>query len=101
MSSLSLSRTDDGCITLAVRVTPRARKTECKGVSEGDLLVRIAAPPVDGKANQVLTAYLAKALGLKKSQVTIRSGDKSRRKIVMLRGAQEELILALARGEEK
>lgn len=78
-------------IRLAVRLTPRARKDVLVGIIDaGDgraaLAIRLAAPPVDGAANQALIAFLASALDLPKSAVTIASGDKARLKIVRLAG---------------
>lgn len=46
------------------------------------LLVRIKAPPVDGKANKALTQFLAKHLGVSKSQVRLEKGDSSRIKVL-------------------
>jgi len=50
-------------LSLRVRVVPRARKCSVQGVSEGMLVVRVAAPPVEGKANEALCGYLADVLG--------------------------------------
>ncbi|MCX6875669.1 MAG: DUF167 domain-containing protein [Verrucomicrobia bacterium] len=70
---------------LHVRATPNARCSEIVGWEEevriGRVLrVRIAAPPLDGKANAALREFLAKALGLSKSQVTLEQGSSSRYK---------------------
>ena len=70
---------------LHVRATPNARRNEIVGWEEeaqvGRVLrVRIAAPPVDGKANVALREFLAKALGLSKSMVTLEKGGSSRYK---------------------
>ncbi len=71
---------------LRVRATPNARQSEVIGwetdPQAGPLLrVRIAAPPVDGKANAALRDFLAKALGLPKSKVVLEKGGTSRFKI--------------------
>ena len=70
---------------LHVRATPNARRSEIVGWEEeaqvGRVLrVRIAAPPVDGKANVALREFLAKSLGLSKSLVTLEKGGSSRYK---------------------
>ena len=70
---------------LHVRATPNARRSEIVGWEEeaqvGRVLrVRIAAPPVDGKANVALREFLAKTLGLSKSMVTLEKGGSSRYK---------------------
>ena len=78
-------------LRLAVRLTPRARRAEAAGVVAGAddrpvLAVRVAAPPVDGAANEALVAWLAKAVGLPRSAVEILSGHAARVKIVRLAG---------------
>jgi hypothetical protein len=88
---------DGDVLRLAVRLTPRARKDEVGGVIDaGDgrraLSIRLAAPPVDGAANQALIAFLARILGIPKSAVSIASGEKSRLKIVSLAGATPEAL---------
>ncbi len=81
---------DPSGISLAVRLTPKASKT-CLGdivsMPDGDALsIRVSAPPVEGAANAAVCAYLAKQLGVRKSDVTIRSGKAARRKIVRISG---------------
>ena len=66
-----------------IRATPNARRSEVTGweddaISGRVLRVKIAAPPVEGKANEALREFLAKTLGLSKSQVTLEKGDASR-----------------------
>jgi uncharacterized protein (TIGR00251 family) len=85
---------------LVVRLTPRARRDAIGTVIDcGDgrsaLSVRIAAPPVEGAANQALVALLAKALGIAKAAVSIEAGETSRLKRVRLRGVSEERLRAL------
>ena len=68
---------------LTIRVTPRARKTEIAGVLEdGTLRVRIAEPPVEGKANKALITFLAKVLGVRKNKIEIVAGVKGLDKII-------------------
>lgn len=68
---------------LTLRVTPRARKTEFAGVLEdGILRVRVAAPPVEGKANAELLSFLAKVLGVRKNRIEIIAGQRGLDKIV-------------------
>ena len=78
-------------VTLAVKVTPRASRTEVTGVQpqpngRAALAIRVASPPVDGAANEVLVAFLAKALGVAKSAVALRSGATGRVKIFRIEG---------------
>ncbi len=68
---------------LTIRVTPRARKTEIAGVlDDGTLRIRIAAPPVEGKANKALVNFLAKVIGVRKNKVEIVAGEKGLDKII-------------------
>lgn len=72
----------DGSLTFAVRVVPRAKVNEMVGVEGGALKVRIAAPPVKGKANETLVEFLAQALGVRKRQVEIVRGQRARNKTI-------------------
>jgi uncharacterized protein (TIGR00251 family) len=74
---------------LAVRVTPNAKKSEFAGWTADEkgrpvLLVKLNAPPVDGKANTELINFLAKALGCPKGQITLLRGTSSRQKSLEL-----------------
>ncbi len=73
-----------GQTRLAVVVTPNAPRTRADGLHDGQLRVRLAAPPVDGKANAALTAWLAAELGLPRRAVTVLQGETSRRKLLAL-----------------
>jgi uncharacterized protein (TIGR00251 family) len=73
-------------IEIDVRVVPRARKTEHSGTRSGALLVRLAAPPVEGAANEALIAFLAELLGVPRRNVSIVSGERGRAKRVRITG---------------
>ena len=81
-------------VTLAVRAQPGAKKTAIAGVyGEGDaaqLKIAVQAPPVEGRANAALVAFIAKVFGLPKSQVELVSGELSRSKVFLLRGVDAE-----------
>ncbi|MDR1162753.1 MAG: DUF167 domain-containing protein [Candidatus Accumulibacter sp.] len=66
--------------TLTLHVQPGAKRTEIAGLYGGALKVRLAAPPVDGKANDALIAFLAERLGVSKSAILLKSGQTSRDK---------------------
>ncbi len=72
--------------TFRVRVVPRARRSTVQGVEDGVLVVRLAAPPVEGKANEALRELLAERLGVRRAAVRIAVGDRSRHKIVEIEG---------------
>ena len=72
----------DGGVTIKVRVQPRAPRTEIIGEHAGAIKMRVAAPPVDGKANEECRRYLAKLLKVGATSVEIISGDSSRDKVI-------------------
>jgi uncharacterized protein (TIGR00251 family) len=80
-----LAADGDG-VTLRLHIQPGAKKTEVAGLHGEALKIRLAAPPVDGKANACLIAYLADRLGVAKSAVSLVSGDTSRAKRVHVSG---------------
>ncbi|MFN7949066.1 MAG: DUF167 domain-containing protein [Blastocatellia bacterium] len=80
----------DGAITFSVRVQPRAARTEISGELDGAVKIRLAAPPVDGAANEELIRFLARLFNLPRHQVTILSGATSKNKIVRLSGVTIE-----------
>jgi uncharacterized protein (TIGR00251 family) len=75
-----------GGVTFAVRVTPRAHKSEIVGVQGDALKVKLAAPPVEGAANAALCAFLADQLGVRRNAVTLMAGQTSRQKVVRVEG---------------
>jgi uncharacterized protein len=74
---------------LRVRVQPRAKRDEVVGERAGAIVIRLAAPPVDGKANAALIAFIAKAANLPRSRVEIVRGAGSRDKAVRVSGVAE------------
>ena len=73
-------------VRFSVRVQPRASKTELAGGHGDAIRIRVAAPPVDGAANEELVKFLAKKLGVAKSSVEIVSGDGGRDKLIEVSG---------------
>lgn len=86
-----------GAVRFAVRVQPRAARTELVGVHGDALKMRVMAPPVEGAANAELIAFLAKQLGVPKSAVQIRRGARGRDKLVEVEGISEDQVHALYR----
>ena len=66
---------------LKVRVIPNARKTEFGQLRDEEIVLRLAAPPVDGKANKASTEFLARQFRVPRGSVRLVSGEKSRHKI--------------------
>jgi len=79
---------------LEIRVIPRAGRSGFGGLRDGALLVKLAAAPIDGAANDELIALLAKTLKIPKRDVTIVSGDRSRSKRIRIEGLDREQALA-------
>ena len=78
--------------TVEVRLTPRARADEVGGVRDGALLVRVTAPPVDGRANKALCRLLAKRVGTAPTNVTVIRGESSRDKVVRFDGVDRATV---------
>ena len=76
----------DGAVTFKLRVQPRARSTGIAGEHDGALKLKVASPPVDGKANSEIIRYLAKIAGVRQSAVEIVAGATSRDKVVRIQG---------------
>jgi hypothetical protein len=72
-------------LTFDIQVIPHASRAEIVGVQEGALKVKVTVPPVEGAANEACIKLLAKELGLKKSQMEISAGAKSRSKTIMVK----------------
>lgn len=88
-------------VTLAVRAQPGAKKTAITGVygegSDAQLKIAVQAPPLEGRANAALIAFLAEMFSVPKNAVELVTGDLSRSKVFLLRGvtrATAEAILA-------
>ena len=80
---------------LQCRIQPSASKTAFAGIYDGALKFSLAAPPVDGKANKALCAFIAKQLKIPKNAVTIKSGEKSRHKTVFCENRTKSEISAI------
>ena len=85
----------DGCITLTLHIQPGAKKTEFAGLHGDALKIRLAAPPVDGKANEALIRFIADTLKLPKSAINLKSGQTSRRKVLEVSGGDPSALAAL------
>ncbi|RKY64247.1 MAG: YggU family protein [Candidatus Latescibacterota bacterium] len=78
---------------IRVRVKPRAKEERIEGLSpDGTLVVRVAAPPERGKANERLVRILAEAFGVARSEVRVVAGHKSRDKVVEVEGVGKEVL---------
>jgi uncharacterized protein len=87
-----------GAIRLSIHVQPGARKNAVLGVHDGALKVAVSAPPVDGKANEAISTFIAEAMHVPGRAVTVVSGHASRRKVLNIESVtMEEVKNRLAR----
>lgn len=78
-------------VELDVRVIPRAKKSGLGGVRDGEVLIRLAAPPVEGAANDALISFLSEILQVPRRAIRIVSGERSRHKRVAVDGLAADL----------
>ena len=81
-------------VRVTIYVQPRAAKTEIAGFHDGVIKLRIAEPPVEGAANNALVEFVARRLGVAKSNVRVIGGESSRRKIIEIDGVAPEAVAA-------
>jgi uncharacterized protein (TIGR00251 family) len=86
-----MAATPDG-VRLRLRVQPRASRNEVVGLSGDQIRVRIAAPPVDGAANDTLVRFLADRLGVPRSSLVMTAGTGSRSKVVLVEGVTPDQV---------
>lgn len=79
---------------LALHIQPGARKSEVAGIHGTSLKLRIQAPPVEGRANEAVIAFVAERLGVRRASVRIASGDTSREKRLLVPGDADPTRLA-------
>lgn len=78
--------------TVEVRVQPRARRDEIAAVRAGVLIVRVTAPPLDGRANDAVLRVLADRLGVRASTLAIVRGERGREKVVRVEGLDQAAV---------
>ena len=92
----------EGGVTFAVRVQPRASKSGVAGELDGVLKIRLAAPPVEGRANEELIRLLAELFDAPRQRIAILSGQTSKNKVVVVGGIsvdEAERVLSEALNE--
>ena len=83
---------------VAMRVVPRAGRSAFAGLRDGVILVRLAAAPVDGAANEELIALIARTLRVPKRDVTIVAGERARTKRIRVAGMSAAQVRACLAG---
>lgn len=91
---MSWIRSDGDAVVLTLHIQPGAKKTEIVGLHGEALKIRLAAPPVDGKANAALIAFIAAKVGAGRTAVELLSGETSRAKRVRIAGMTETAVRA-------
>jgi uncharacterized protein (TIGR00251 family) len=89
-------KSPQACV-LDISVSPNGKRTAAEGWHDGALRVRLAAPPVDGKANAALVAWLAESIGCPRRDVTLLRGDTARRKQLQIDRPAAEVAAWLAK----
>jgi uncharacterized protein (TIGR00251 family) len=87
-----------GRVRFAVRIQPRAKRSEVVGVHGEALKIRLSAPPVDGAANQQLVNFLADIFAVSRRDIRIVAGESSRSKVIEIDGVTERAVLDVAEG---
>jgi uncharacterized protein len=83
-----------GCRIL-LHVVPRASRTQLCGVYDGCLKLQVAAPPVDGEANDAIIRFFSKLLKIERARVTLTSGEASKRKCIEISGIPPDELPSL------
>ena len=81
--------------TISIKVTPNAARNEIAGFADDVLRVKVAAPPVKGKANKELLSFLCRLLAVSKDRVDIVRGHTARNKLIAIDGMSKESALEL------
>jgi uncharacterized protein (TIGR00251 family) len=79
---------------MAIRVQPRARRNEIAGERDGAIVIRVTAPPVEGKANAAVRRLIAQKLGVPAGRVQVAKGQKGRDKLIRVDGLDSEAVRA-------
>ncbi|UCB43333.1 MAG: DUF167 domain-containing protein [Dehalococcoidales bacterium] len=83
---------------ITVRVQPNAKRTEVVRFEDGVLSIKVAAPPVKGKANQALIAFLSDILGVSRSRLSIEKSATSRVKVIAVEGMSQKEVAGRIQG---
>ncbi|XP_033334426.1 UPF0235 protein C15orf40 homolog isoform X1 [Megalopta genalis] len=90
----------DGNVTIKIQAKPGAKHNNITDISNDAVGVAISAPPVEGEANTELVKYLASVLGMRKSDVSLDRGSRSRQKVVVVSGGTTvEKVMEKLKGE--
>jgi len=91
-------RCGQDALTLTLHVQPGAKRSEIVGLHGDALKIKLAAPPIEGRANEALLKYLAGFFDVPLRNIGLTQGEQSRRKVVSVRGDVPALLKALLAG---
>ena len=77
-------------VTLTLHIQPGAKRTEVAGLHGDALKIRLAAPPIEGRANEALLRFVAESFAVPLRQVELKQGGQSRHKVVAVTGSRVE-----------
>jgi uncharacterized protein (TIGR00251 family) len=83
-------RRNGDVITLTLHIQPGAKRTDVAGLHGEALKIRLAAPPIEGRANDALLKFIAESFGVPVRQVELKQGGQSRHKVVAVTGSKVE-----------
>ena len=83
-------RRNGDVITLTLHIQPGAKRTDVAGLHGEALKIRLAAPPIEGRANEALLKFIAESFGVPVRQVELKQGGQSRHKVVAVTGSKVE-----------
>ena len=92
---MSWYRRSGDVVTLTLHVQPGAKRSELAGLHGDALKIRLAAPPVEGRANEALLRYIAELFDVPTRQVELRQGAQSRHKVIAITGSKVEPLSIL------
>ncbi|NOZ86887.1 MAG: YggU family protein [Deltaproteobacteria bacterium] len=94
---LDLHDVQDG-VVFRVYAKPKSSRSGIKGIAQGSLVVRLAAPPVDGKANKELAKVIARKFKVPRTSVQIIAGEHGKQKTIKIMGSNRDEILNILKG---
>jgi uncharacterized protein (TIGR00251 family) len=83
-------RRNGDVLTLTLHIQPGAKRTEVAGLHGEALKIRLAAPPIEGRANEALLKFIAESFGVPSRQVELKQGSQSRHKVVAVTASKVE-----------
>lgn len=83
-------RRNGDVLTLTLHIQPGAKRTDVAGLHGEALKIRLAAPPIEGRANEALLKFIAESFGVPLRQVELKQGGQSRHKVVAITGSKVE-----------